>query len=107
MNNYVKLNNEPDSIGYVDFIANKSKRNYVNLGGINTREAIDCIHAFLCKNEVWSETDCVIHTKKPFGFVPDFKYHNISFVIKFYKDASNNKDIIDKMNHELELIDAK
>ena len=49
MDNLFRLSDKPDANGNVDFIANKTKNNYVNLGGINDPDAIDSFHAFLCK----------------------------------------------------------
>ncbi|AYV84958.1 MAG: hypothetical protein Satyrvirus1_44 [Satyrvirus sp.] len=89
---YIRLNNGVDENGQVDFIANKTKLNYINLGGINLPDTIDCIHKFLCKNKVWVQDDTVIHTKKPINYIPE-KYHNISFILEFYNNACLAKEI--------------
>lgn len=86
MNAFLKLNKRPDSNGNVDLIANKTKHNYINLGGTNDKNVIDCVHAFMCNNNIWEITDQVIHTIKPVSYVPNPQhYHNISFVLRFYE----------------------
>lgn len=92
MNNLLKLNTETDPNGNVDFIANKTKKNYVNLGGINDKDVVDCVHAFLCSQDVWSETDTVVLTTKALNYTPR-EYHNISFILKFYNKARIAKDL--------------
>ena len=86
--------NDLNKLNDVDFIANKTKNNYINMGSTNNRDAIDCIHQFLCEHGVWNETDNVIHAKKSSTYVPDpHSYHNISFVITFYNIIQKNKKI--------------
>jgi hypothetical protein len=88
MSNLLELSIEPDSNGYVDFIANKTNNNYINLGGANNKDTIDCVHTFMCNNGVWNDNDYVIHTKKTINYVPDQRaYHNISFMLNFYNMA--------------------
>ena len=103
MNNLIKLSNSADENGNVDFIANRTKNNYVNLGGANIRDAIDCVHKFLCYNKVWDENDSVIHTMKPIGYIPNPQtYHNISFILNFYYNAY--KELKEKKSRESDKI---
>jgi len=107
MNNLIKLNNTTDNDGNVDFIANRTKNNYINLGGINSKRIIDCVHAFLCHYGIWDENDTVVSTKKPLNFTPDPKYYNISFVLAFYnaacmcREARNSSEIKKKFIKEI------
>lgn len=90
MDQYIALSTEADADGMVDFIANKTKKNYINLGGINNKEAIDCIHAFACQYGIWNRNDKVVHTKKLINYIPDTnQYSDISFIINFYNIARN------------------
>ena len=86
MNVFSRLSKKRDQYGNVDLIANKTKKNYVNLGGINNQYTIDCIHMFLCRHKIWHEEDNVILTRRHIKFVPP-NLHNISCVLKFYKAA--------------------
>jgi len=98
MDNYLRLSNAADKDGLVDFVANKTKNNYINLKGINRREVIDCLHKFLCKYGIWDSTDKVIHTKKAHNYVPDpNSFHDISFVVKFYDMACKSKETKERM----------
>lgn len=92
MNSIMKLSTITDNEGKVDFIANKTKNNYINLGGANDKNTIDCVHAFLCYYGVWDTTDYVIVTRKPINFKPDIKYHDISFVLVFYNAACKSRE---------------
>ncbi len=95
MNKYMRLNDAPDLEGKVDFIANKTKRNYVNLNGANSNDVIDCVHAFLCDWHLWDITDEVIYTKKPKSFVPDpTLFHDISPILGFYNNTIKEKEIL-------------
>jgi hypothetical protein len=104
MSNYVKLDTDPYPDGTVDFIVNKTKKNYINLGGANTKETIDCVCTFMCDNELWDDDDCVIHTKKPISYVPDpSAYHDISPVLRFYNMGrlaieARNKQNLEKIS---------
>lgn len=87
------LSNCANNEGFINFIANKTKNNYVNLGGFNDKEVIDCVHTFLCNNGIWNTTDHVIYTKKQSSYIPTAKYHDISFVLKFYNLMQPLKEI--------------
>lgn len=89
------LNVVPDEMGYVDFIANKSKSNYINLGGVNSDQSIDSIHEFMCYYHIWDRNDKVIKARKKATFVPDKKsYHDISFVLQFYNMCRLARDTV-------------
>lgn len=91
MDNCMMLSDKPNAGGEVDFIANKTKGEYINLGGINRMNVIDCVHHFLCKHHVWDADDTVIHTTKLLSYIPSSaSYHNISFILAFY-DAEYKK----------------
>lgn len=75
-----------DPNGYVDFLANKTKRNYLNLKGINDNETIECVKSFMVRYLVWSQTDLIVAVKRPVKYVPE-QFHNISFVLTFYDMA--------------------
>lgn len=85
--NFVRLSTTPDKNNNIDFICNTTKNNYIKLNGYNEKDAIQSLHSFLCNYEVWSLTDKVVRTLKPINFIPDCKYHNISFILKFYNMA--------------------
>ncbi len=80
------LTTEPSGDGTVVFLVNKTKRNFINTGGYNSDDVIDCIHAFLHKYGIWNESDQIIKTYKSKNFTPANKdnYHDISFVLTFY-----------------------
>lgn len=93
MDNFVELSHYKDLDGNVDFLINKTKNNYINFGGINNDDAIECVHSFLCKHGIWEETDQIVYNKKLSTLVPDAKkYHNISFVITFYNASSKTNE---------------
>lgn len=83
---YPKLCSEPAPDQTADFIANRTKNNYIILEGINTQEAIDSVFYFAAKQGVWGLDDDVRRTRRPRDFKPD-RYHDISFVLKFYNKA--------------------
>lgn len=108
MERYVRLSRLPNDKNEVNIIANKTKNNYVNLGGVNSRDAVDCVHYFMCKHNIWDKKDNVVLAVKDKAFVPDpSKYHDISFVITFYEMACKSKEAKEKMEKELEKIDSK
>lgn len=72
-----------NNLGESDFIANKTKRNYINLKGINEKEVHNCVKNFMVLYEIWSQTDEIIMVKKPLKYKPD-NYHDISFTLVFY-----------------------
>ena len=86
MDKLLRLSKETDSNGDVDFIANKTKSNYINLRGINEQNAIDSVKQFMIKYGIWSTNDIILSTRKHIGFVPQ-NYHDISFVLVFYTAA--------------------
>ena len=98
MTNYEKLSTIKDNDGCVDFMANSSKGNYINLGGINNIDTIKCIRDFLVTYKVWCITDIIVNVKKPINFVP-VNYHNISFVLHFYELARKNKEKKNREKH--------
>lgn len=107
MNTFIKLNTEPDAEGFVSFIANKTKNNYINLGGLNDKNAIDCVHSFLCMHGVWNETDYVIHARKLKSYIPDPKvYHDISFVLRFYNMARISKETREKSLEKPQIVQS-
>lgn len=87
MENYKELSTNLNDDETVDFIVNKTKLQYVNLKGVNDDTTIKSFYYFLCKYEIWSESDKVIKTFKKINYVAPSKYNNISFVIKFYNMA--------------------
>ncbi|MEM3063131.1 MAG: hypothetical protein QW303_06290 [Nitrososphaerota archaeon] len=106
--NYLMLSEHPDNNGLVDILVNKTKSNYLNLGGINGKEVIDSLHSFLCKYDVWKPSDNVVHVKKPLNFVPSKpKYHNISFVLIFYKMACRSREHREKVASTNSVIEIK
>lgn len=73
-----------DYTGDVDFIVNQTKNNYLNLRGLNSDDVIKNLHTFLVKFHVWEATDTVNKAKRDIKFQPS-NYHNISFILNFYK----------------------
>lgn len=98
MENFLKINTEPAANGDVHFIVNKDRKNYVNLGGFNSDDVIDCVHQFMCTYDIWSENDKVIKCPKKYNFVPS-SYHNISFVISFYNKARASKKYSEQIHN--------
>ena len=93
MARYVRLSNETDSEGNVHFMANSVKKQFLNLGGFNSPDAIDSVHAFMCEYGIWSMTDRVVKAVKASNFVPSIReYDNISDVLVFYKKAVMAKE---------------
>ena len=84
MNPYLKINNEPSPDGMAHFIVNESILNYVNLGGPNNQDTIDCVHKFMVDYGIWQPCHRISVHYKPHLFRPPPKYHNISFIIRFY-----------------------
>lgn len=101
--NYPKLNTLPHPNGLVDFIGNKTKNNYVNLKGGNDKNVIDSVHAFMCQHGIWGINDKVVLTMKQPNYVPDRKYHDISFVLKFYTMARLAKEAKEKADNEIKI----
>lgn len=83
MTNLLQLSTETDDNGYVHYIANRTKKNYINLGGINSIECIHCVHQYLCNSRVWNESDIVVFTLQSQTYIPK-DYHDISFVLNYY-----------------------
>ncbi|MEM0353961.1 MAG: hypothetical protein QXW79_00130 [Thermoplasmata archaeon] len=105
---YLMLSEHPDDNGRVDILVNKTKYNYLNLGGINSEEVIDSLHAFLCKYNIWQPTDNVVHVKSPLHFIPkDSTYHNISFVLIFYKMACKSREHKEKVASSNAILENK
>ena len=101
MANYIKLANcLDDREEKILIIANKTKRNYVNLGCVRQEcihdentNIIDCVHHFMCRYRIWDTTDEVIRTHKPKTFRANPRqYHNISFVLTFYEMACISRE---------------
>ncbi len=80
---YVELTKKPNEEGHVDFIVNKTRGNFVNLGGINPETTINAVHHFMCCYHIWKETDTVISTRRHSGYKAQTS-HDISFVLIFY-----------------------
>lgn len=87
----MKLCKECDCENYVDFIANKTKLNYVNLRGVNQKENIDSVCNFLFNYGAWCPADTIVCTRKKINYVPRY-YHNISFVLFFYEEISKRQE---------------
>lgn len=105
MENYIRLSDVVDQDNNVDFIANKTKSNYINLRGINPKDTIDCVHRFLCRFGVWDISDNVTKSRRPINFIPDPKlYHDISFVLNFYNAACISKETRDREKQESQTI---
>lgn len=81
----------------VDLISNKTKHNYINLKSTNSEDVIDCVHSFLCKYGIWKVSDKIIRSIKPANYVPPEKYHDISFILIFYRLACQTKIEKEKM----------
>jgi len=76
----------PDEDGNVDFIVNKTIGNFIRLGCANTRYVRNAVHKFLCDNGIWNIQHKVILAKRKINFIPDKNiYHDITFVLSFYK----------------------
>lgn len=91
--NWLNLSNETDNNGLVDFLGNKHKHHYINMGGSNNQKTIDSILNFLIENKIWEASDHIVQTKKLKTLVPDRdRYNDISFVLHLYdKHIENNK----------------
>ena len=99
MDSLLRLSNKTDENNNVDLIANKTKKNYVNLRGVNNEDTIDCVHMFMCQNHIWNEDDIVILTRKPYNFVPP-GFDNISCVLNFYNKAIEESELHAQMQKE-------
>lgn len=86
MNPFPRLDQAAQSDEVVDFIANRTQNNYVNLHGRYDQYVIDCVHAFMCNNDIWGESDDVRYTQRQNSFRPA-QYHDISCVMHFYDKA--------------------
>ncbi len=102
MSAYLRISNEPAPDGRVVFLVNKTKCNFVNTGGDNSDDVIDCVHAFLARYGIWHEKDQIIKALKPLNYVPIKDYHNISFVLIFYNLSVAAKEAKDKEIREKE-----
>jgi hypothetical protein len=81
---YFKLSTTIDPDDQVDFIANTTKGNYVNLRGVNAVEVQNSLIEFLIDvAKAWTKGDKVIRTKKPLAYKPT-NVHDISFVVNIY-----------------------
>jgi hypothetical protein len=83
---FLPLSVNHDIDGNVDFLANKTKKNYINLKGINDNETIECVKSFAVRYHIWSESDVIVVAKRNVRYIPEM-FHNISFVINFYNMA--------------------
>lgn len=86
----MEVNMEPDENGNVDFIANKTKQNYLKLGKVSN-EVIDSVHSFICRYNIWDPDDMVIHSVKTRDYVPGKTWNDISVVLVFYNLACRHK----------------
>src|SRR5579872_2724329 len=81
---YFQLSTTIDPDGQVDFIANTTKGNYVNLRGINTIEVQNSVTEFLVNTvKAWNKDDKLVRVKKPLAYKPK-NVHDISFVLNIY-----------------------
>ncbi len=81
----LELSNQPDINGNVDFIVDNFQFNYIKLNGINNRNTINHVHAFMIKYGVFDKDSNIILKQKPYNFIPKSRYHDISFVMRFYE----------------------
>jgi hypothetical protein len=94
MDFYPKLTDKPDENGHVHFLANKTRGNYLNLRGAQTKNTLDAVYSFMIKYKIWSKMDTVLQVKKPADYVPNSQnYHDISFVLIFYEMASKISEL--------------
>jgi hypothetical protein len=92
---YLPIGRQPSPEGFVNFIVNKTKRNYIRLEGCNTMEVSVAIQNFCVYYGIWFGTDSIVDSLNKPEHIPGDKisvgagpyyhpYHNISFVAQFY-----------------------
>ena len=115
MQNLLPLSYKPAADGSTDIIINHTKCNYVDLGGINSVDAIECVYQCLYQYDMLDSDDDVVLTQKFLNdMIPNIThYRNISFVLKFYDylcetlgstkcvDKPNTIDLIAQKQNEL------
>lgn len=86
MDIYIPLSTEEDNNGFIDYLLNKNKVEYICLNGSNHRSALDHLVNFLTEFSLWNRRDEIIYMKHKVGFIPDqLPYTNASYLIDFYK----------------------
>jgi N-acylethanolamine-hydrolysing acid amidase len=108
MGKLIKLSTEPDENGNILLIGNKTKKNYLNLRGMQTYDAACCVCEFMCKSGIWSENDHIVQTAKPKDYVVNgTEYQDISYCLKFYEAKIKEDERKEKQNKEKDKIEKR
>src|SRR5208282_1178867 len=102
MSTYKKLSDQLTPSGEANFIANKTKRDYINLRGVNPLEVQDSVIEFMINYDIWQKSDKLEKKNKPLNFRPQ-TYHDISFVMRFYKMGCQSKEKRDREKEKKDL----
>lgn len=79
----IPLETQPDSTGRVNYLVDTVRQRYVRLAGMNTDQAVSCVHAFLCKHDVFGAENQVIRRDSLPVHVPE-GCADYSCVMNFY-----------------------
>lgn len=91
MDDYVPLCSLPTENGLVDYIINSTKKQFVNLGGANSTQAIVCVYRFLCRTDKWNINDRMAHRMLHVDNIQKSnEYEDISYMLESYCSAKVN-----------------